>query len=284
MPVNAGSGETRERDFNFTEGDFERVRCMIHASAGIALSSAKRDMVYSRLSRRLRAVGIDSFEDYLDLVAGGDAEECEAFTNALTTNLTAFFREPHHFSLLEEYMRSARRAGPISIWCSAASTGEEPYSLAMTAVQAFGTFTPPVRILASDVDTQVLATAEAGVYGSERVEKLNSDLLKKYFLRGKGAKAEFVKVRDEVRALVSFRRINLLEGGWPVRGPLDVIFCRNVMIYFDKATQLAVLERYVPLLRPEGLMFAGHSESFTHAKHLFRLRGKTVYGLANDAT
>jgi len=271
----------KSRDFDFTERDFERVRKLIYSSAGISLSTAKRDMVYSRLARRLRTADVSGFHEYLDLVESGDPAECEAFTNALTTNLTAFFREPHHFPILAQHLRRASRANPLLIWCSAASTGEEPYSIAMTAVEAFGNFSPPVRILSSDVDTNVLATAQAGVYNADRVEKLDSERLKRFFQRGKGANADKVRVRDELRSLVTFRRINLLESGWPMRGPLDVIFCRNVMIYFDKLTQLAILERFAPLMRPEGLLFAGHSESFHNATHLFRLRGKTVYGLAD---
>jgi chemotaxis protein methyltransferase CheR len=268
------------RDFGFTERDFERVRKIIHACSGISLSAAKQDMVYSRLTRRLRSTGIDSFAKYLDLVESGDAKEVEAFTNALTTNLTSFFREPHHFPMLAGHLKSLHAGRPLTIWCSAASTGEEPYSIAMTAVEAFGSFTPPVRILASDVDTQVLATAQAGIYGNDRVEKLDQERIKRFFLRGTGANADKVRVRNELKSLVTFRRINLLDQGWPVRGPLDVIFCRNVMIYFDKPTQLAILERFAPLMGDEGLLFAGHSESFHHAAHLFRLHGKTVYGLA----
>lgn len=281
MQVNAAGENGHARDFDFTERDFERVRSLIYDCAGISLSAAKRDMVYSRLARRLRAVGMDSFERYLDRVESGDAGECEAFTNALTTNLTAFFREPHHFPLLAEHLRQADHGRPLTIWCSAASTGEEPYSIAMTVVETFGGFSPPVRILASDVDTQVLATAEAGEYTADRVEKMDPARLRRFFLRGKGANADRVRLRDELRSLITFRQVNLLHGAWPIRGPLDVIFCRNVMIYFDKPTQLRVLERFAPLLRPDGLLFAGHSESFHNATHLFRLRGKTVYGLAN---
>jgi chemotaxis protein methyltransferase CheR len=169
------------------------------------------------------------------------------------------------------------------VWCSAASTGEEPYSIAMTAVETFGSFDPPVRILASDVDTNVLATAEAGVYTEDRIEKLDPERVKRFFKRGSGANAGKVRVREELRRLITFRRINLLEEGWPLRGPLDVIFCRNVMIYFDKPTQLAILERFAPLLQNDGLLFAGHSESFHNATHLFRLKGKTVYGLTGGS-
>jgi chemotaxis protein methyltransferase CheR len=282
MPAVLTVEDTRNRDFDFNEHDFERVRQLIYAIAGIALSPAKRDMVYSRLTRRLRSLKLASFNTYLDIVDSGDEAECEAFTNALTTNLTAFFREAHHFPIFAQHLQRDGAARPQSIWCSAASTGEEPYSIAMTAVETFGSFDPPVRILASDVDTNVLATAEAGVYTEDRIEKLDPERLKRFFKRGSGANAGKVRVRDELRKLITFRRINLLEDGWPVRGPLDVIFCRNVMIYFDKPTQLAILERYAPLLRADGLLFAGHSESFHNAAHLFRLKGKTVFSLAGS--
>ena len=173
----------------------------------------------------------------------------------------------------------ASRSGLL--WCSAASTGEEPYSMAMTMVELFNSWTPPVKILATDLDTGVLAKAEAGIYADERVEKLSPERVKRFFQRGSGANAGSVRVRPELRSLVTFRRLNLLDAAWPMRGPFDAIFCRNVMIYFDKPTQLKVLEKFVPLLRQDGLLFAGHSESFHNAAHLFRLRGKTVYELAH---
>lgn len=272
--------ERYQREFTFTEADFERVRAMIRAHAGISLSEAKRDMVYSRLARLLRQGRFVSFTAYLDHVERGGAAEWEAFTNALTTNLTSFFREPHHFPILAEHLR-AIRTRPATIWCCAASTGEEPYSIAMTAVETFGTFDPPVRILATDVDSSVIATAETGIYPAERVERLDTQRLRRFFLRGSGTYNGKVKVRDELRALVRFRCVNLLAQNWPLRGPLDAIFCRNVMIYFDRPTQRLILERFVPLLAPDGLLFAGHSESLHHAADLFRPRGKTVYELAN---
>ncbi len=280
MQASTVERSNKVRDFDFTDTDFDRVRELIYARVGISLSVAKRDMVYSRLSRRLRALGLAGFDEYLVRLDGGDDDEWQEFTNALTTNLTSFFREPHHFPIFAEHLRRAGATKPLTVWCSAASTGEEPYSIAITAMEAFGSLTPPVRILASDVDTQVLETATAGIYTADRVEKMQPERLKRYFQRGTGANADKVRVRDELRALITFRNINLLEGGWPVRGPLDVIFCRNVMIYFDKPTQLAILGRFAPLLRNDGLLFAGHSESFHHATHLFKLRGKTVYSLA----
>jgi len=267
------------REFDFTKGDFDRVRKMIYDHAGISLSDSKQEMVYSRLARRLRATGLASFKDYLELLERNDAAEWEAFTNSLTTNLTAFFREEHHFPVLAEHVKRCK-GGPISLWCCASSTGEEPYSMAITMAEAFGTLRPPVKILATDVDTNVLATAQAGVYPMERLEKMKPERLRKYFQRGTGARAGVARVRDELRALVSFRPLNLLDAGWPVRGPFHAIFCRNVMIYFDKTTQYGILQKFAPLLRPDGVMFAGHSESFHHAADLFRLRGKTVYELA----
>jgi chemotaxis protein methyltransferase CheR len=270
------------KEFNFTRSDFERVRALIYKRAGISLADSKQEMVYSRLARRLRATGIVSFSTYLDeLEAGRMQDEWESFTNALTTNLTSFFREAHHFPLLAEHALAVRQrdGGTLSVWCSASSTGEEPYSIAMTLCEAFGSLTPPVQIIATDIDTSVLATASEGVYGIERVEKLAPERLKMFFLRGKGNQQGMVRVRPEVRQLVTFRQLNLLEDGWPVKGPFDVIFCRNVMIYFDKATQRKILSRFVPLMKPSALLFAGHSENFLYVSESLRLRGKTVYEL-----
>ena len=266
------------KEFNFTKSDFERVRALIYQRAGISLADSKQEMVYSRLARRLRATGIVSFATYLaELEAGRLGEEWESFTNALTTNLTSFFREAHHFPLLAEHLKTA--AQPITIWCSASSTGEEPYSIAMTACEAFNTLTPPVQIVATDIDTNVLATGEHGVYGIERLEKMSPERQRRFFLRGKGAQEGMVRVRPELRQLVTFRPLNLLSDKWPLTGQFDVIFCRNVMIYFDKATQRKILARFVPLMKSDALLFAGHSENFLYVSESLKLRGKTVYEL-----
>jgi chemotaxis protein methyltransferase CheR len=275
--ITRSDGEARE--FDFTDSNFDRVRKLIYDHAGISLSPSKREMVYSRLGRRLRALGLSNFDAYLELLESDNAAEWEAFTNSLTTNLTSFFREEHHFPLLAELMRQ-HKGERIVLWCCAASTGEEPYSMAITAAETFGTLNPPVKILATDLDTNVLAKAQEGVYATERLEKMSEERKRRYFLRGSGRQAGYARVRDELRSLITFRQLNLLDPGWPVRGPLHAIFCRNVMIYFDKQTQLGILKKFAPLLRPDGLMFAGHSESFHHAAHLFSLRGKTVYELA----
>lgn len=271
-----------DREFEFTSSDFSRIRKLIYEHAGISLSDAKSDMVYSRIGRRLRAVGHNSFKRYLDqLQEVNDADEWEAFTNALTTNLTSFFREEHHFPILAEHLLQIKK--PIRIWCSAASTGEEPYSIAMTACEAFGTMQPPVEIIATDIDTNVLATAAGGVYPYERVSKLSDERRKQFFQKGSGAHAGSVRVRQELRKLISFEQLNLLDEPWTVKEPVDVIFCRNVMIYFDKPTQAKILSNFVPLMKPHALLFAGHSENFLYVSNAFHLRGKTVYELNKTA-
>ncbi|KON80420.1 chemotaxis protein CheR [Azoarcus sp. PA01] len=266
----------RDREFLFTKTDFDRIRGLIHRHAGIALSPAKQDMVYSRLARRLRACGDRTFADYLVRLER-DRAEWEVFVNSLTTNLTSFFREPHHFELLAQRLQRIAEKRPIRIWCNAASTGEEPYSLAITACETFDTLTPPVQVLASDIDTSVLVHAQRGRYRQDRLERLSAERLRRYFVRPADGLSGELQVRPELQRLLSFRRINLLEPNWLVHGPLDAIFCRNVMIYFDKPTQYAILKRFVPLLRKDGALFAGHSESFLHAVDLFRPMGRTVY-------
>jgi chemotaxis protein methyltransferase CheR len=264
--------------FAFTPRDFARVRALIYRQAGISLAESKQEMVYSRLARRLRAKGLNSFEEYLDgLESGRDSDEWEAFTNALTTNLTSFFREAHHFPILAEHARKAKK--PLTIWCSASSTGEEPYSIAMTLCEAFNTLTPPVSIVATDIDTNVLETGATGVYTADRLDKMPKERARRFFLKGKGSKLGMVRVRPELRQLITFKTLNLLASSWPVSGPFDVIFCRNVMIYFDKPTQSKILSRFVPLLKPDGLLFAGHSENFMYVSDALKLRGKTVYEL-----
>lgn len=269
-----------EREFHFTQKDFDQVRELIYQHAGITLAPAKRDMVYSRLARRLRALKINTFAEYLAYLQTDDGQEWETFINSLTTNLTSFFRENHHFEILAEDL-ATRKHRPLRIWCSAASTGEEPYSLAITACEVFDSLTPPVHILASDIDTHVLAIAQKGIYPLERVQRLDPIRLKRFFLKGTGAQAGYARVRPELQKLIQFMRINLLDAHWPIKEGLDAIFCRNVMIYFDKPTQYQILKKFRPLLRDDGLLFAGHSESFMHAADLFRSLGRTVYERAD---
>ena len=265
------------RDFEFNDRDFRRVCELIHKRAGIALAPAKRDMVYGRLSRRLRALGLHSFQDYLDQLERDGGDEWQAFTNALTTNLTSFFREPHHFEKLREELQARAHRAPLQIWSCAASTGEEPYSLAITACETFGSLTPPVRILATDVDTQVLATGAQGVYPVERIAGLDLALKRRYFQRGTGPNEGKCRVVPALRKLIEFRQLNLLAPRYDVGGPYDALFCRNVMIYFDKPTQRGILSRLVQHMGDDGLLYTGHSENYLHAADLIQPCGRTLY-------
>jgi len=262
------------REFAFEKADFKQVQQMLFKKAGINLSDAKEAMVYSRLARRIRALNLKSFNDYLAVVGRSEAE-LEQFINALTTNLTSFFREPHHFTALADYL--AQHSNVTNIWCAASSTGEEPYSIAMVVAEAFGSFKTPVKIIASDIDSKVLAKAKAGVYPLASISKIPIERQKQFFHKGKGANEGKVKVVDELRQMVQFKKLNLTDKSWDVKAPLDIIFCRNVMIYFDKPTQLNVLKRMVDMLKPTGLYMAGHSENFNMHTNLVRPVGKTIY-------
>ena len=263
------------REFDFTAADFERVRKLIYQQAGISLAASKQDMVYSRLARRLRATGLKSFAVYLERLERGDKVEWEAFINSLTTNLTSFFREAHHFPILAEHLKKRSSTEPFRIWCSASSTGEEPYSIAMTVLETLSSISH-VSIVASDIDTSVLATASAGEYAPDRVDRMEPERLRRFFDR----KGDRYVAKPELKRQINFQRLNLLDPVWSLKGPFDVIFCRNVMIYFDKPTQYKILSRFAPLLKADGVLIAGHSESFLHAADLFSSVGKTVYQLA----
>ncbi|HRD95822.1 MAG TPA: CheR family methyltransferase [Rubrivivax sp.] len=268
-----------EQEFKLTSADFERVRQLIYQHAGISLHAGKQAMVYSRLSRRLRETRFGNFGDYLswlERTTGAEAQrEWQEFVNCLTTNLTAFFREEHHFHALVEDLR-ARAARPIRIWCNAASTGEEPYSLAMTVVETLG-LSAQVKLVCSDIDTKVLATAQRGVYSAE-ARGLSPERLKRHFMRGTGQNSGHIRVKPELARLIEFRSFNLMSPSWSALGePFDLVFCRNVMIYFDNPTQRKVLERIHAAMKPGGLLYVGHSENFTESRDLFRLRGKTIY-------
>lgn len=275
------SGERDLYLFPFTSDDFHRIRSLIYRVAGISLAPSKKDLVYSRLARRLRVRQIDSFSAYIRILESGELQEREEFVNALTTNMTSFFRETHHFPILSKHLGTISKSSPISIWTCASSSGEEPYSIAMTVVEHFNTFNAPVRILATDIDTNVLEKARRGVYPLDQLKKIPPDQLKRFFLKGEGRNDGFAKVRPELQQLITFRRFNLLDEQWGLREKFDVIFCRNVMIYFDKNTQYEILKKIQPCMQPHGLFFAGHSESFHHAADLFKMCGKTVYAPVN---
>ncbi len=275
MPDAAATLQARE--FVWTQQDFERIRQLIYRHAGISLHEGKQAMVYSRISRRLRETGHQSFRDYLDwLESHPEAGEWQEFVNALTTNLTAFFRENHHFVELARLVREGGGGREWKVWCSASSTGEEPYSIAITLADVLGV-QGPFRVWASDIDTRVLQTAQRGVYKLDQLRAVSPEQLRRYFLRGTGANEGLARIKPELQRHLQFFTLNLIEEHWPLREEFDAIFCRNVMIYFDHATQRQVLRRLHRLLKPHGTLFVGHAENFSDARDLFRLRGKTIY-------
>lgn len=264
-----------------SDAHFRRICQLIYQRAGIVLADHKRDMVYNRLVRRLRTLGLDDFGRYLSMLeANANSAEWQAFINSLTTNLTAFFREAHHFPVLAEHAR--KRSGEYKVWSAAASTGEEPYSLAITLADTLGTAPGRWKVFASDIDTEVLQKAQSGIYRQEELKTLSPAQLQRYFMRGTGPHEGLVRVRGELANHVEFASLNLLDKQYNVPGPFDAIFCRNVMIYFDRETQEAILKRFVPLLKPGGLLFAGHSENFSNLSRDFWLRGQTVYALSKE--
>lgn len=274
--IPGGSAGAQGREFAWTNADFDRVQAMIYKRAGISLHDGKHAMVYSRLSRRLRETGHQSFRDYLGWLESSDGPEWQEFVNALTTNLTSFFREHHHFDIFAERLKSKPVGTPWRVWCSAASTGEEPYSIVMTALDTLGA-RPNFSLIASDIDSKVLASAARGVYRVDGLKGIDAACMHRFFLRGKGSNDGMVRVKPELAQLIEFLIVNLIRDDWPFKDPFDVVFCRNVMIYFDAQTQRKVLERIHKVLKPGGLLFVGHAENFSDSRDLFVLKGKTVY-------
>jgi chemotaxis protein methyltransferase CheR len=273
-----GGASAQGREFTWTDADFDRVQSLIYQRAGISLHDGKHAMVYSRLSRRLRDTGHQSFKEYLGWLETHDGPEWQEFVNALTTNLTSFFREQHHFEIFSSHLKSKPAGTTWQVWCNAASTGEEPYSIVMTALETLG---PKANfsLTASDIDSKVLMSAAQGVYRLEGLglKGVNAERMQRFFLRGKGANEGMARVKPELQRLIQFLSVNLIRDDWPFREPFDVVFCRNVMIYFDAPTQRKVLERIHRVMVPGSLLFVGHAENFSESRDLFVLRGKTVY-------
>lgn len=269
-------GDTQDREFSWTQADFVRVQSLIYQRAGISLHDGKHAMVYSRLSRRLRETGYQNFREYLAWLESHDGPEWQEFINALTTNLTSFFREQHHFDILMTHLKSKPSNTAWRVWCNAASTGEEPYSILMTAVDALGP-NANFKLWASDIDSKVLTTASRGIYRQDAVKGIDMARAQRFFMRGKGSNEGYLRVKAELQRMVEFLIVNLIRDDWPFREPFDIVFCRNVMIYFDGATQRTVLERIHRVMKPGALLFVGHSENFNDSRDLFVLRGKTVY-------
>lgn len=278
-----GASPGRVREFDFTQADFDSLRTLVKVRSGITLGEAKRELVYGRVSRRLRALGLSAFGDYRKLLAGpgGEAEMIE-FINAVTTNLTSFFRESHHFDFLrDEYLRpraaDARGTRRIRIWCAAASTGEEPYSIAMSVAEAIPDWERwDIRILATDLDTNVLQTCVNGVYGEDRVRGMQKSRLERFFTPVVTDGRRQYRVNPELASMITFRQLNLMDA-LPMKGPIDIVFCRNVIIYFDKDTQRSLFTRIAPLQRPGDVLILGHSESLLQVSDAWTLMGKTIY-------
>lgn len=265
-------------EFNMEDSDFEYIKEVVGAQTGIVLSDVKRNMVYSRLSRRLRALNMDSFSDYCDLLRAEDENELVNFVNAITTNLTSFFREKHHFEYLEEeiipqIINQNNGNKRIRIWSAGCSTGEEPYTIAMTLKGAIPNIkTWDVKVLATDLDSNVVATAKAGIYAEERIEDIQASLKKRWFTRRDGQ----VQVSPELKELITFNQLNLMNG-WPFKGTFDLIFCRNVVIYFSKDTQRELVTRYAEYTKDDGHLFLGHSESLFKVSDRYKLIRNTMY-------
>lgn len=256
--------------------DFERSARILRARAGIVIGSHKQEMAARTLGLRTKSMGLNNVREYLDhLEHNPNSTEWEAFVNAFTINHTAFFREQHHFDVLADFSKDRKK--PLSVWCAAASTGEEPYSIAMILRESCLQPGVGVSIYATDIDTRAIERAKEGVYSQDRVQPVPHAYLKKYFQRGTGRRSGMVRVKSSLREMIEFDTFNLLSKSWPTDRKFDAIFCRNTMIYFDKPTQTGILERFAPMLKPGGLLFAGHSENFTYLTKAFRLQGQTVY-------
>lgn len=267
---------------NLTEHELEKISQLIYQRAGIVLNHQKRDMIYNRLSRRLRELKLQRFTDYINLlIADQKSPEWQIFVNSLTTNLTSFFRESYHFPVLAQHARE--RGGMYSVWCAAASTGEEPWSIAMTLEEALGHSLSGPRVFATDIDTEVLDKATQGIYRLADISNLTEQQKKAWFLRSTSAQNEMVKIKQEYRNCIQFRQLNLMAAQWDIPAPFDAIFCRNVMIYFDKNTQERLMQRFAKLLKPGGLLFVGHSEHFNNIQTPFRLLGRSVYTVAEKS-
>lgn len=279
---------SRPEQYSLDDDDFQFICKLVYDSSGIVLSERKREMVYRRLMRRTRELGITSFAEYCQLLKSDNHDEFPQFINAITTNLTSFFREGHHFDYLRKTLfpqlvqqqNNAQNSHSkrLRIWSSACSTGEEPYSIAITLMQAMGARLKEwdARILATDLDSDVLATAQKGLYKHDRTLEMDPDTRNKWFCKQTADHSGHVKVSPQLSDLITFKQLNLLEP-WPMKGPFDAIFCRNVLIYFDSKTQRMLIPRYHQLLKPGGILFLGHSENVPKDFTEFECLGRTIF-------
>jgi len=271
------------KDFNLTDREFDEIRAVIKELTGIHMGDSKRQLIYRRVGSRLRATGINTFRGYLDFLKEGDPSELEEFANAVTTNLTSFFREQHHFDFLantivpEIVSNKGNTSKRLRIWSAGCSTGEEPYSIGMTLQESLKNVAHwDAKILCTDLDSAVLNICKAGVYSRQRVEKIPQNQLRRWFRKSRSQGSDLVKVSQKLQDLITFKQLNLMRD-WPMRGRFDVIFCRNVIIYFDKPTQRVLIERYANILGDGGYLILGHSESLFNVSDRFTLLGQTIY-------
>lgn len=270
------------REYKFSDRQFNQFQSLIMELTSIKMPLEKKELLYGRLTRRLRALQLKGFDDYLKILQSGDEAELESFVNSVTTNLTSFYRERHHFEHLQNVVIPRLRktnddTRRIRIWSAGCSTGQEPYSIAMTLMDAMPDIREwDVKILATDIDSQVLETAAKGVYRADRIDGIHKDIAKQWILRGKGNNQGYVRVAPELQELITFKQLNLLTK-WPIKGQVDVVFCRNVVIYFDKDTQRVLFEKFSRVLPPQGHMYIGHSETLMKISDDFDLLGKTIY-------
>jgi chemotaxis protein methyltransferase CheR len=279
-PLGAFALELGEQDFDF-------LRHVVTQNAGIVLGPSKRQLVQGRLARRLRELGLKTFSQYCEHVRDSGPEELVSLINAITTNVTSFFRESHHFEqlakrMLPEAMTRNAQSRRIRIWSAGCSSGEEPYSIAMSVAESM----PPgqrwdLKILATDIDSEMVSTAASGVYTEDRINGVSPERQLRWMQHGAGENSGMLKMKSELISLITFRTLNLL-GEWPVSGPFDVIFCRNVMIYFDQPTREKILMRFARLLAPGGYLCIGHSESIHGTNMPYRLVGRTIYSRTQD--
>jgi len=270
------------KEFEFSDKEFNFLREFVKERTGINLSDAKRELVYGRLAKRLRVLKLAGFGEYCERLKNGDETETANLVDSITTNLTSFFRENHHFEYLaDELIPRIQKENHIKrrvrIWSAGCSSGEEPYSIAMVLKESMpSTGGWDTKVLATDLDSKVVARAKSGVYDLNRINSLPSHRLKRWFNKGKGDNSGQIQAAPTLQELITFKELNLMHE-WPIKGPFDAIFCRNVVIYFDKPTQRVLFDRYADLLTENGILFIGHSESLFKVSDRFKLLGKTIY-------
>lgn len=266
------------KEYAMTDQDFRSFVQLAYDHTGIVLGDQKREMVYSRLARRIRFLGLQTFTQYHDYLLNDKTGEIDHFINAITTNLTSFFRENHHFEFLRDNVipmlkSEHRRDHKVRIWSAGCSTGEEPYSLAIQFSEEFPNVGWDIKILATDLDSNVLSHGRNGIYDAERIKGLSKARVSRWFEK---VDKEKVEVNPVLKRLIRFNRLNLL-GSWPIKNKFDVVFCRNVLIYFNRETQATLFERYASVLKVGGYMMIGHSESVPKSCGRFKSIGKTIY-------